>query len=453
MNFALLDARRWLGKVFLATASVVFLATTMPLHGQADDNRPRVLVAFTDAVAQHDTVTLSWDTYAECQPDQFADYTGALEFIVSVGDKRVLTHERFYTFPGVDFGKSYACRVQIQSPFVEDITDDVNRTLGGDHGYGQYTIRFHERRVSVNYFGWVTPVLDQVWEFGDATKMIFHESMFVFVCLLVITCAGGFLMFTFGWKLFKRKRVRPAVIRSTWREYREMSLSEAIDKIEAARRAGNMSPTLGILANGINRWKREVIFPSGTIEYLVPPRPNGRALHFTKVERIQRALYDRIQTHYTNLSNLTFPRGFQKFEEDEPGLLGQKALQLGQTLRGGRVWNFFFSIEYFWNFGVIAPMFGLLGTVMGIAGAFGEIGLTSNGSMIENLSGGIHEALHTTIGGLIVGLPFLLVYYLLSWRINTIRDAWHGVADEFVRKVENEMVSQRETFEKTGLGI
>ena len=62
----------------------------------------------------------------------------------------------------------------------------------------------------------------------------------------------------------------------------------------------------------------------------------------------------------------------------------------------------------------IAPLFGLLGTVLGILSAFkviSEVGL-SNPSMF---AGGIAMALLTTVGGLIVAIPHFVGYnYLVS---------------------------------------
>jgi biopolymer transport protein ExbB len=64
----------------------------------------------------------------------------------------------------------------------------------------------------------------------------------------------------------------------------------------------------------------------------------------------------------------------------------------------------------------IAPLLGLLGTVTGIIRAFNEI--TSKGTGDPRiLSGGIAEALITTVAGLIVAIPALVAYRYLRGRI------------------------------------
>lgn len=63
-----------------------------------------------------------------------------------------------------------------------------------------------------------------------------------------------------------------------------------------------------------------------------------------------------------------------------------------------------------------APMLGFLGTVTGMVRTFWNIANSGGGNIdISTLSGGIYEALITTVGGLIVGIIALFAYnYLVS---------------------------------------
>ena len=58
----------------------------------------------------------------------------------------------------------------------------------------------------------------------------------------------------------------------------------------------------------------------------------------------------------------------------------------------------------------VAPMFGLLGTVTGMIGAFNKIGMGQMGSP-EKLASNIGEAMITTAAGLIVAIPTMFVYF------------------------------------------
>ena len=62
-----------------------------------------------------------------------------------------------------------------------------------------------------------------------------------------------------------------------------------------------------------------------------------------------------------------------------------------------------------------APMIGFLGTVTGMVQAFWEMANAGNNIDITLLSGGIYEAMITTVGGLIVGIIAMFAYnYLVT---------------------------------------
>ncbi len=69
----------------------------------------------------------------------------------------------------------------------------------------------------------------------------------------------------------------------------------------------------------------------------------------------------------------------------------------------------------------IAPLLGLLGTVMGIVKAFS--GINQVGSKVDPsvLAGGIWEALLTTIAGLAVAIPALAAHYIVDGTIEKVR--------------------------------
>ena len=106
-----------------------------------------------------------------------------------------------------------------------------------------------------------------------------------------------------------------------------------------------------------------------------------------------------------------------------------------------KVISFFLSVDYFWNIGVIAPFLGLMGTVTGISKAFGAVSVFSALSkyefknIVNSLSGGINEALYTTIGGLVVGNVSLICYYFFVWRIDSVNKALNEAGDVLISKV------------------
>ncbi|MDA0781588.1 MAG: MotA/TolQ/ExbB proton channel family protein [Rickettsiales bacterium] len=69
----------------------------------------------------------------------------------------------------------------------------------------------------------------------------------------------------------------------------------------------------------------------------------------------------------------------------------------------------------------IAPLLGLLGTVIGMVKAFA--GIHQVGSRVDPsvLAGGIWEALLTTVAGLMVAIPAIAAHYIIDGKIEEIR--------------------------------
>ena len=88
----------------------------------------------------------------------------------------------------------------------------------------------------------------------------------------------------------------------------------------------------------------------------------------------------------------------------------------------------------------VAPLMGLLGTVIGMIGSFSKLSLSGTRVDPTILAGGIWEALLTTAGGLAVAIPALAAHYLLDGVIEKVRATMKDVSvqilaleDEFRR--------------------
>ena len=67
-----------------------------------------------------------------------------------------------------------------------------------------------------------------------------------------------------------------------------------------------------------------------------------------------------------------------------------------------------------------APMIAFLGTVTGMVQAFWEMSNAGNNIDITLLSGGIYEAMITTVGGLVVGIAAMFAYNYLVTRVDKV---------------------------------
>jgi biopolymer transport protein ExbB len=67
----------------------------------------------------------------------------------------------------------------------------------------------------------------------------------------------------------------------------------------------------------------------------------------------------------------------------------------------------------------VSPLLGLLGTLLGLMGVFGSLTASSSLATGTILAAGIWEAIITTIMGLTLAIPALIVYSLLNLKIRT----------------------------------
>lgn len=86
-------------------------------------------------------------------------------------------------------------------------------------------------------------------------------------------------------------------------------------------------------------------------------------------------------------------------------------------------------IEYLAVIGNLAPMLGLLGTVVGMVFAFREVALSEGTARAADLAEGIYLALVTTVEGLVVAIPALGAYAVL-------RNRSDGLLAELARAAE-----------------
>ena len=118
------------------------------------------------------------------------------------------------------------------------------------------------------------------------------------------------------------------------------------------------------------------------------------------IERIGRPLQD-IQTAVENMGNVEIARL-------------EKGLPMLATIAGG------------------APMIGFLGTVSGMIQAFFRMSTAGNNIDITLLSGGIYEAMVTTVGGLFVGIIAYFGYNFLTSQISNLVFKMERTTIEFI---------------------
>jgi biopolymer transport protein ExbB len=93
----------------------------------------------------------------------------------------------------------------------------------------------------------------------------------------------------------------------------------------------------------------------------------------------------------------------------------EKAVEDSMAEQSARLFR---KIEYLSVIGNIAPMLGLLGTVIGMIFAFREVADTQGAARAADLAEGIYLALVTTVEGLIVAIPSLAAFAVFRNRVD-----------------------------------
>lgn len=83
----------------------------------------------------------------------------------------------------------------------------------------------------------------------------------------------------------------------------------------------------------------------------------------------------------------------------------------------------------------VAPMLGFLGTVTGMVQAFWNMSNAGNNIDVSLLSGGIYEAMVTTVGGLIVGIFAIFAYNYLVTRVDKVQNMMEAYIISFIEIV------------------
>ena len=94
-------------------------------------------------------------------------------------------------------------------------------------------------------------------------------------------------------------------------------------------------------------------------------------------------------------------------------------------------------INYLSVLGVCTPMIGLVGTVVGMMGAFAELGTSGVGDPAA-LAGHIGEVLVATASGLAVAVPAFMIFYFLRNRLQASMNDFTDIITSLFRKMPYE---------------
>lgn len=118
----------------------------------------------------------------------------------------------------------------------------------------------------------------------------------------------------------------------------------------------------------------------------------------------------------------------------------EKALEEETAEQAGRLFR---KIEYLSLLGNIAPMVGLLGTVIGMILAFREVADTQGAARAGQLASGIYQALVTTVGGLLIAIPALAAYAVFRNRVDGLMAECMATARSVLTPVKRALLGRK----------
>lgn len=98
----------------------------------------------------------------------------------------------------------------------------------------------------------------------------------------------------------------------------------------------------------------------------------------------------------------------------------------------GGLWQ---NISYLADIAAVAPLIGLLGTVMGMIQAFNVIAFQTAVVRPIVLAGGVSKAMVTTAGGLIVAIPVILFYAYFRNKVRMISNIVENYSTDIIKTV------------------
>lgn len=127
--------------------------------------------------------------------------------------------------------------------------------------------------------------------------------------------------------------------------------------------------------------------------------------------------YELSQSHASSfsevLSSALLKVNFDRDRANKESMMEAAGEALDQEETRYMLW-----VNYLNVFATLAPMIGLLGTVVGMIESFQQ--LEQQRSQPEELAGGIRQAMVTTAGGLLVGIPSMFFYFFFRDRLTAI---------------------------------
>jgi biopolymer transport protein ExbB len=146
---------------------------------------------------------------------------------------------------------------------------------------------------------------------------------------------------------------------------------------------------------------------------LMPEGLDHKVRQLLAVRRYEDA--EKLCREHPSLLSFVLLHGISEMDGGWPAI--EKGLEDALSEQAARLMR---KVEFLSVIGNLAPMIGLLGTVMGMLMAFQRVAATQGAAGAAELAEGIYQALVTTVGGLIIAIPALGAFAFFRNRIDEL---------------------------------
>ena len=185
------------------------------------------------------------------------------------------------------------------------------------------------------------------------------------------------------------------------------------------------------------RVSRDVMMGRDVLEYYLARHPSSH----TAIENIYQGTCERLFKLLSPTSRSTLAHG----EGAQSAALTRNEVELVKSHCEHILDEEELRIEH--GMGVIAtvvalaPMLGLLGTVWGVLDAFADMGAAGSAT-IATMAPAISSALVTTVVGLLIAIPGVIVYNRLGATLRNLTTDMEGFADDLMGRIALEFQGQ-----------
>jgi len=122
-----------------------------------------------------------------------------------------------------------------------------------------------------------------------------------------------------------------------------------------------------------------------------------------------------------------FRAGLENIHKDRTGI--ERSMERSGTMEIAEAEKFMLLLVIIVG---VEPMLGFLGTIMGLIQSFMAWEKLAGAVTVDFLAAGIYQAMITTAGGLIVAIPYYIIYHVMVGRINTLARVLNHQGEELI---------------------